>query len=207
MIDPRKQVVRDGYDRVADAYCAWSARILDGARCRFLARFVSALPAPAEILDLGCGAGVPSTAALPSTFSVTGVDISREQIDRARLNVPQARFLVADIMKVRFRPGSFDGITALYSVPHVPRSEHLELFLRVASWLRPGGLFLASLGTRDAPDSIEEWLGVPMFFSSYDMESNARLLEEVGFTVLENEVVTVHEPEEDVAFQWVMARR
>jgi SAM-dependent methyltransferase len=201
-----RRIVRDGYDRAADAYRAWAAGIVDDPRDRFLARFAAAVPKGGEVLDLGCGAGLPSTATLARDFHVTAVDISTEQIDRARVNVPEARFVVADVMDVPFERGSFDGVTAFYAVSHVPRSEHAELFRRIASWLRPGGLFLASLGAQDSPDWIGEWLGVPMFFSSFDAETNARLLQEAGFEILENELVTMREPEGDAAFQWVVAK-
>jgi cyclopropane fatty-acyl-phospholipid synthase-like methyltransferase len=40
------------------------------------------------VLELGCGAGVPDTQRLASHFRVTGIDISAEQVRRARTAVP-----------------------------------------------------------------------------------------------------------------------
>jgi trans-aconitate methyltransferase len=54
------------------------------------------LPSGADLLDLGCGAGLPTTARLAQRFTVTGVDISPRQIERARINVPDATFINAD---------------------------------------------------------------------------------------------------------------
>jgi low temperature requirement protein LtrA len=46
------------------------------------------------VLDLGCGSGLPATRALVDAgHTVIGVDVSREQAERARRNVPEARAL------------------------------------------------------------------------------------------------------------------
>jgi hypothetical protein len=51
-----------------------------------------------------------------------------------------------------------------------------------------------------------------MFFSSFEPETNERLLREAGFEPLESRVESIHEPESEpgrgpqtVAFHWVLA--
>ena len=90
---------------------------------------------------------------------------------------------------------------------HLPRDEHSALFGRIVRWLRPGGLFLASMSHVGGPDRTEEWLGVEMFFSGFDAETNRRLVREAGFELLADEVVWMREPEQEVAFLWVLARK
>ena len=206
MRDTRKRVVRDGYDQVAATYAAWQQEVRGDPRGRFLREATAALHVGASILDLGCGAGVPSIAEVAGSFHVTGVDISTEQIRRARANLPRGRFLVGDLTEIAFRPGSFDAVTAFYSISHVPREQHAALFGKVAAWLRPGGLFLASLSAGDSPDWTGDWLGVRMFFSGFGADTNRRLLQRAGFDLLVDEVLPVHEPEATVEFQWVIAR-
>ena len=58
------QIVRDGYDHIADRYLEWAAQIDDRARERHTTALLSRVPDGARVLDLGCGAGVPSTRAL-----------------------------------------------------------------------------------------------------------------------------------------------
>ena len=157
------------------------------------------------MLDLGCGAGVPSTRRLAESFSVVGVDISAEQIARARQNVPGAELIRADIREVDFPAASFDGVCALYSIAHVPREGHAQVFGSVWRWLRPGGVFLASLGSGDLAAWTGEWLGVPMFFSSHSAPENRRLLSEAGLEPVHDEIVTMHEPGGDATFHWVIS--
>ena len=98
-------------------------------------------------------------------------------------------------------------MTSFYAISHVPREEHAALFRRIARWLRPDGLLLATLGARDSADWVGEWLGTRMFFSSFDAATNRRLVEEAGFELLAAEVVDTIEPEGPVPFLWILGRR
>ena len=178
-------------------------------RLRFLGGLAARLPDGAEVLDLGCGAGRPNAALLAQRFAVTGVDVSERQLELAREAVPGATFLRADIAEVELPAAAFDAVVALYTVAHLPRERHYPLYARIAEWLRPGGLFLASLGVADQPGAVEEdWLGVPMYFSSFDAATNRRLLEQAGFELLHDELLAMREGGVNLAtFQWVLATR
>jgi ubiquinone/menaquinone biosynthesis C-methylase UbiE len=207
MNDREKKIVQDGYDKIAERYLSWSESVGDDPRGRFTDESFRRLPDGARVLDLGCGAGIPSTRLLAERFEVIGVDISEAQLDLARKNVPEATFVRGDFSELAFPDGSFDGITAFYSISHVPRDEHACLFARVTGWLKPGGLLLATLGADESPDWTGEWLGVPMFFSSYDANENRRLLRGAGLSLALDEVVAMHEPEGEATFLWVLAQK
>ena len=205
-MDP-KRLVAAGYDAMAERYLAWSDLRPSEARRRYLALADELIPAGADVLDLGCGAGIPMTATLAVGRSVTGVDISSAQIALARANVPSAWFIQADLTTLAFPSRSFDAVVAFYSLTHVPRVEHAALFGRIRSWLRPGGLFLGSLGVEDSPDEIEaDWLGVDMFFSHFSARVNRRLVTEAGLLLERADVVSEPEDRHDARFLWVVAR-
>jgi len=206
MDDARKLLVEAGYDALGDRYAEWSARVEGDPRAEYLEYLSRRVPDGARVLDLGCGAGLPSTKLLAERFDVVGVDISATQLDHARRNVPDAIFIRGDVTRVEFPPASFAAITAFYSISHIPRDEHAAVFSRVFFWLEPGGFFLATLGSGDGPDWTGEWLGVPMFFSSWDAHTNLALLRDAGFEIVRDEIVEIHEPEGAVAFLWVLAR-
>ena len=207
MTDERKATVAVGYDQLAEVYLEWSRRSIDPARGRMLAEFMRRLPPAAAVLDLGCGAGLPTTAALANRFVVTGIDTSAVQLAAARRNVPTASFVEGDFASADFPEASFDGISAFYAISHVPRDEHAALFDRIHRWLRPDGLFVASLGAHDSPDWTGVWLGTLMFFSSFGADTNRRLLRAAGFELLTDDVVETVEPEGPVPFLWVLARK
>jgi len=204
--DPRKATVQAGYDELAPRFGDWMARVEGDPWERFLEQLADHLEPGARVLDLGCGNG-QKTARLAGRFDVTGVDLSEEQLRLARTEVPGATFVQADFAELDFPTKSFDAVTAFYSISHVPREEHRSLFAEIARWLRPGGLFLASLSASGTSDWTDEWLGVEMFFSGHDADTNRRLLRELDFELLIDDEVTMREPENDATFLWVLARK
>jgi SAM-dependent methyltransferase len=209
MSDARTRIVAEGYDEMGERFAAWRDRIVGDPRRWWAEQLASRLSEGARILELGCGSGAPDTQLLAQRFRVTGVDISPEQIKRARTHVPNAQFLVADFTAPDFVPGSFDAVAAFYVLNHVPRDLLAGLLGRIQSWLVPGGYFLAAFGTGDTESWVGEWLGTTMFFSSFPPETTKRLLADAGFELLLDEIGTMREPEPDgeVEFYWVLARR
>lgn len=199
-----KKIVEAGYDAMAEHYLTWSAQISDDPRLHYLADFDSRLDDNAKVLELGCGAGVPVTKKLAERHDVLGIDLSRQQLELAEANVPTARFEKADMTELDFPDGTFDGIAAFYSILHVPRAEQPGLIAKIARWLKPGGLFLASLGV-GTPDVTETWLGVEMFFGSNTPDANRELLGE-HLEIITDDLVTMHEPD-PATFHWVLTRK
>jgi len=205
-MDP-KRIVAEGYDAISERYLAWSALRPSETRLRYLGLALELIPAGSDVLELGCGAGIPMTAALAEGRTVTGVDISATQIETARRHVPAATFTLADMTTLDFEPSSFDAVVAFYALTHVPRDDQAGLLGRIRGWLRPGGMFLASMGADDEPGDVEaDWLGVDMYFSHFGAKANRRLVEKAGFVIDRTEVAVEPEDRHDARFLWVVAR-
>jgi SAM-dependent methyltransferase len=201
-----RTTVAAGYDVLAETFAAWSSGVADPARDELFADFVGRLSAGARILDVGCGSGTAWSAGLGARFAVTGIDVSARQVEAARTNVPTGTFLVADVTSVTFENASFDAAVALYSIGHLPANEHASVFARLAGWLRPGGLLLASLPGDEDPGSTGPWIaGVEMFFASLGVAGYEQVLHDQGWQVLASRVAVAHEPDGDVPFFWVLA--
>jgi SAM-dependent methyltransferase len=203
-----EDVVRRGYDAIADRYAEWAASF-ESPAMRWVEKLEQRLPERSRVLDLGCGGGGPATRALAARHDLVGVDISERQLERARRLVPNARFVRADATEVAFEPDSFDAVVSLFMLGHVPRAKQRPLLRRIFGWLRPGGWLLGTLGTADADDEVDpDWLGAPMFFASYDEAANRESLEAAGFALEEARVVPFEEPGHGlVRFMWVLARK
>src|SRR6188508_2449752 len=89
-----KKTVKDGYNAIAERYLAERTR--DSEDVHLLDEFIERLPENSNVLDAGCGAGVPISQILNEHFQVTGVDFSETQIKLAKKNVPNANFLCED---------------------------------------------------------------------------------------------------------------
>jgi cyclopropane fatty-acyl-phospholipid synthase-like methyltransferase len=204
--DARTQIVADGYDAIGDAFAAWQDGIVGDPRHEWTNELVVRLPDGARVLELGCGAGSPDTKELAKPFTVTGVDISPRQIERARAEIPEAEFVCVDLTELELPPASYDAVVSFYVFNHVPRDLLAPLLVRIHGWLVTGGWFLTAFGVSDLESWTGDWLGAPTFFSSFPAKTNSRLVREAGFAVERNEVVTIEEPEGPVGFQWVLAQ-
>jgi SAM-dependent methyltransferase len=204
--DP-KEIVARGYDAIALRYAEWAGSVRSPT-LEWLRALDAHLPDGSDVLDLGCGRGVPATRELARRHRVTGVDLSAVQLALARHHVPEASFVRGDAVELDVAAASFDAVTALYLLGHIPIDEQPGLIARIGSWLRPGGFLLATVGAGDAGENVDsDWLGVPMFFASLDSDQYPSLLRDAGLEPVQDEVLTQHEPGHgDVAFRWLLAR-
>jgi hypothetical protein len=113
-----------------------------------------------------------------------------------------------DMTRLPFRPAAFDAVVALFSFVHVPRASQLPTLELIAGSLGPGGVLAANFGTGGSADTTDpDWLGVPMFFASFDPPTNEQMIQAVGFRIESSQVRAVDEDGELVDFHWVIAIR
>lgn len=187
--DP-KDLVRRGYDALSLHYeQAYTAETKYQA---WISDLCSRIPAESSVLDVGCGCGIPAARALTTAgHRVTGIDISGVQISRARLLVPEAKFLHADATTVNFPAGSFDAVVSFYALIHIPLGEQLPLLERITGWLRPGGWFLGTTGHTAWTGTEDNWLGggAAMWWSHADAATNRTWLTQAGLIVHREEFI------------------
>jgi len=206
-VDDPKRLVAAGYDAMATRFDEWQKQIVGSPRMRYVEKLLAVLPPSPDVLELGCGAGVETTRVLAERGRLTGVDISEAQLVFARERIPAATFVRADLAELDLAPESFDGVVALYVLFHLPRAELGPIVGKVTDWLRPGGVFLATMLGREDGEGVEEWLGVPMFFSKSDPDADRKLVRDAGLTILDDETVVQAEPEGDLPFHWILAQK
>jgi 2-polyprenyl-3-methyl-5-hydroxy-6-metoxy-1,4-benzoquinol methylase len=188
-MDP-KTIVRRGYDELSLRYRADDEAPPNYAT--WLGELTARLGAGADVLDLGCGCGVPLARDLSATgHRVTGVDISDVQIERARHLVPAGEFIRADATELALPTASFDAVACLYMIIHVPLDEQAALLDKMAGWLRPGGWLLLTAGHRRWTGTDARWLGgaAAMWWSQADVVTYRRWLADAGLEVAEERYV------------------
>ena len=106
----------------------------------WISRFAEALPPGGEVLDLGCGCGLPNAAALLDRgLRVTGLDFSDRLLAIAEQELPQGRWLQGDMRRLNLGQ-SFDGILGWHSFFHLTEAEQRALLPRIAAHLKPGAV-------------------------------------------------------------------
>jgi len=93
-------------------------------------------------LEIGCGKGEFSRRLAETSARVLALDLSPEMIRIARASsahLPNIEFQIADVMSYDLPLETFDCITSLATLHHLPLR---EIFLKMKAALKPGGVLL-----------------------------------------------------------------
>lgn len=113
----------------------------DGSFAAATQLFAAALLAAAgdgrDLLDIACGTGIVTAAALGRGLRPVGLDFSPEMLAQARRRSPELDLREGDAERLPFADASFDAAVSNFGVHHIERPRRaLAEALRV---LRPGG--------------------------------------------------------------------
>jgi ubiquinone/menaquinone biosynthesis C-methylase UbiE len=181
MVD--KDVVRQGYDDIADTYA--TERSEEGRDKELLTEFLTSLTEPERYFDVGCGQGTPVLRQLSGSATAVGVDFSRRQLELAEANAPTASLIQGDMTKLPARDESFDAITAYHSIIHIPIEDHQSVIDEFARVLRADGRLLLTEGPEEWSGTNPDWLdsGVEMQWHIAGAETTRNQLETAGFSI------------------------
>lgn len=203
-----ERIVAMGYDEMADDYGSWALRHERPDRDKYTKLLMDNVPDGAELLELGCGPGDPTTKILAQRYAVTANDISESCLELARKNAPNAKFILSDMTALDFADETFDAVVAYYAFHHIPRDRYEPLIKQINKWLRPGGIFMAALYPYDIEDLVtEDWHGSTMYWSSFDEEKTLQLIREPGFEIVEQSKESAIEDSKETTFLWVIAQK
>ncbi len=140
-----------------------------------------------SILDIGCGTGLPLMKRMVDFgANVTGIDISYEMVQKAKANVPGASILEGDILTFAFEE-AFDGVLAWDSLFHLPLDHQEQAIRKIASLLKPNGIFLFTAGGSEG-ELRSTMFDTEFYYSSLSSQEYESILADAQCSVLLNEV-------------------
>lgn len=108
-----------------------------------LKSFINNLPQKPLILDLGCGTGGETKRLTGLGANVIGIDFSEESLKFAKENVPEAQFILMDILDMDFSDSYFDGVVEAGVLFHFSEVEQEQIIKKIYSILKSKGRFLS----------------------------------------------------------------
>jgi len=101
-------------------------------------------PAAVSLLDLGCNVGelLNAVARLYPRLKLAGVDVNGAAIETARRSVAQADLRHCDGPQLPFADESFDHVTCIEVLEHIPQTQRRATLAEVWRVLQPGGRFI-----------------------------------------------------------------
>lgn len=172
--DPAPRL-RQIYDENAHVYEQANPEI-DPTTRAFALALASCMPAGAEMLDVGCGAGQCSALFASLGFVVTGVDISPVMLARARERSPRSSFLEMDMRRLDFPDARFEGLWASAAFLHLTKDDAPAALAGFRRVLRAGAPLAVTVKTGEG----EGWEPSPYgsferFYSRYGAKEIERL--------------------------------
>ena len=153
--------VEDFYDQLSGRYTDMIARCVPRYDEIFFNLFYY-LPDdlhPRQILDLGCGTGNLTAAALQRfpEADIHALDLSAEILNECRSrfkDAPNVHYHQQDFSRLAFADESFDLIISSIAIHHITDAEKIKLYHKLHSLLKPGGVFVFADQTRGITDEI-----------------------------------------------------
>lgn len=147
--DEMKEEIRNIYNRLATEYderipgSGPADELFTATESAFLLDRVQ----PGEhVLDIGCGTGRFTVPMAESGAQVSGLDLSQGMLDvlGAKLSDKglKADLRQGDMSRMPFPDNSFDVVTSMLALMHVPLADRPAVFREVSRVLKPGGRML-----------------------------------------------------------------
>jgi demethylmenaquinone methyltransferase/2-methoxy-6-polyprenyl-1,4-benzoquinol methylase len=145
-----------------------------------------------HVLDLCCGSGQATQFLVQYSQDVTGLDVSPVSLQRAKRNVPQAKYVEALAEEMPFPDAQFDLVHTSVARHEMAPSILRQIIQEVYRVLKPGGVF--ALVDFHKPTNVLFWPGLSMFLWLFETKTAWQLLEtdlvsllkETGFEVCDH---------------------
>ena len=142
-------------------------------------------PGAGPVADIGCGPGHFTAYLKTLGLNMFGVDLSPEMIAIARREHPELRFEEGSMTALDLPDHTLGGLTAFFSIVHIPAEDLPSVFAEFHRVLMPGGQILIAFQIGDEKGTRTEAFGRPILLDYYLRPADrvADLMNEAGLSV------------------------
>ena len=184
-MDCKKKTI-ESYNQNTKEFTEKFKKLMDLIRRYEFQRFIDLLNGK-KILDLGCGSGDHSLYFKERGLDVTAIDLSEEMIKLCKEKGLNA--FVMDIERLDFKDNSFDGVWAVTSLLHIPKSKLPKVIKKLNLILKDNGILYVCVKEGEGEGLVEDKSGNTSRFFAFWREEELKKLFEDYFVLIENEKV------------------
>jgi predicted TPR repeat methyltransferase len=184
---------------------AWNKIVLDGKaihttlnefETEFLDILIKNTPKNGDVLDLGCGTGLPiSKIIYDSGLKVTGLDVSDEMIKHFKENLPNTTALRMPMTEFNAK-NEYDAIVSSYSMLCLPFGDFVAVAGKISEALKNNGYFLLFLNEGDSKQGqVQEVNGEQLFSMGMSEKEIRDIFEPNGLKIIRLERKLCHSKE------------
>jgi SAM-dependent methyltransferase len=172
------------YDKIADDYAKGVLAYTPEIERE---KFTTLVKKEGSILDVGCAAGRDSEYFSHKGFHVTGIDLSKNLLKRAKQKSLKIDFQIQDVRTLHFPNYSFDGIFACAVLLHLKRLEIFPVFQSFHRILKDGGILFVMMKRGKGEVDIREELSSDesRHFTLVEKNEISQWMCDTGFSIIE----------------------
>ncbi|MGH8983284.1 MAG: class I SAM-dependent methyltransferase [Acidimicrobiia bacterium] len=187
---PTRSEIAAGYDVAAREYTEEFADELDRKPFdrELLTRFAAATAGRGTVADIGCGPGHIAGFLAARGVEACGIDLSTEMVAIARGRYPTIPFVAGDMLALGLDHGVLAGITAFYSLIHLPRDAVPTALTELRRVLAPNGYLLLAVHGGEGEVRRDSWYDHPVKMAAtlFGLDPLLRDIVGAGFVVEES---------------------
>jgi ubiquinone/menaquinone biosynthesis C-methylase UbiE len=152
-----------------------------------LHRFSQEIGERRPVWDFGCGPGQTAEYLKNLGIEISGLDLSEEILEQARIIHPEIHFRRGNILELEFENDSIAGVVAFYAIVHFAEEQVRIAFREVFRVLQPGGIFLFTYHIGEETIRLDEFLGkkIDIDFMFFTTDFISGCLKKSGFEKIE----------------------
>lgn len=172
-----------GYEKIAREYIKFRGCDPEATGAEEVRKWAGSLKKAADVLDLGCGTGIPITKILVDAgMKVSAIDASKTMVTAFKRNFPKVPVICESIEESCLFHKKFDAMIAWGLIFLFSEKEQIEMLNKLSQALRKNGKLLFTAPTQEA-----QWKDAMTHLNSVSLgaENYYKVFSECGLRVIE----------------------
>lgn len=171
------------YNQNVDEYIKNTSNLQDKD---WIEKFIWYIPENGSVLDIGCAYGRDTNFFASNKYITTGIDLSKNMINKAKKSVNNAQFFVMDMLDLGFEDNIFDGVWCSATLLHLKKVDAIKALKEIKRVLKINGILYFNLkeGNGEKIVNDDRYDNAKKFYAYYNEKEIKDILSKQNFELL-----------------------